>query len=144
MNLNKVFLIGRLTKDPETKTLPSGQLIARFGLATDRFYFDKDKNKKQDTEFHNIVLFGKSAEIASQYLNKGSLVMIEGRLKTRKWEDAQKIQHSKTEIICEKMQLGPKSASRSAYQPEIKEEKKSISEEIPVIDEELASEETPF
>ena len=86
MNLNKVFLIGRLTRDPMTKSLPSGQQVASFGLATDRFFSDKTGQKQQQTEFHNIVMFGRLAEISSQYLKKGSLAMIEGRLQTRNWQ----------------------------------------------------------
>ncbi len=103
MNLNKVFLVGRLTKDPQTKSLPSGQQVANFGLATDRFYFDKNKQKQQQTEFHNIVMFGKLAEIASQYLIKGSLVLIEGRLQTRSWQDSAGTKRSTTENVNERM-----------------------------------------
>ena len=114
MNLNKVFLVGRLTKDPQIKSLPSGQQVANFGLATDRFYFDKNKQKQQQTEFHNIVMFGKLAEIASQYLKKGSLVLIEGRLQTRSWQDNAGNKKYRTEIISERMQLGPRSAGKIA------------------------------
>ncbi|GAG82904.1 unnamed protein product, partial [marine sediment metagenome] len=78
MNLNKAYLIGRLTRDPETRALPSGQSVTSFGMATDRFFTDRSGQKQQQTDFHNIVLFGKLADIASQYLNKGSLVLIEG------------------------------------------------------------------
>ena len=88
MNLNKAFLIGRLTRDPETKVLPSGQPVANFGFATGRFFTDKSGEKKQETEFHNIVLFGRLAEIASQYLRKGSLAFLEGRIRTRNWQDS--------------------------------------------------------
>ena len=88
MNLNKAFLIGRLTQDPQVRALPSGQQVCSFGLATSRFFTDKSGQKQQQTEFHNIVLFGRLAEIASQYLTKGALAMIEGRLQTRKWQDS--------------------------------------------------------
>jgi single-strand DNA-binding protein len=111
MNLNKVFLIGRLTKDPELKNLPSGKSLCQISIATDRFYTDKDGNKKQETEFHNVILFGRLAEIASQYLKKGSLVFIEGRLRTRNWEDGSGNKRSRTEIIAERIQLGPKSCT---------------------------------
>ena len=131
MNLNKVFLIGRLTKDPQIKSLPSGQQVANFGLATDRFYYDKNKQKQQQTEFHNIVMFGKLAEIASQYLKKGSLTMIDGRLQTRSWEDSSGNKRSRTEIIAERMQLGPKSAAKTVPPKE-----PTTTEEIPVIEEE--------
>jgi single-strand DNA-binding protein len=130
MNLNKVFLIGRLTRDPEKKALPSGQSVTSFGMATSRFYTDKNGQKQQQTEFHNIVMFGKLADIAAQYLNKGSLTLIEGRLQTRTWQDASGTQKSRTEIVAERMQLGPKSASRTAAQ-----EPEKISEDIPVVEE---------
>jgi single-strand DNA-binding protein len=141
MNLNKVFLIGRLTKDPEMKNLPSGKSLCQISIATDRFYTDKDGNKKQETEFHNVILFGRLAEIASQYLKKGSLVFIEGRLKTRNWEDESGNKKSRTEIIAEKMQLGPKAAPKEELPP-IEEEK----EEIPIVEEEeeINIEDIPF
>jgi single-strand DNA-binding protein len=100
-------------------------------MATDRFYFDKNKQKQQQTEFHNIVMFGKLAEIASQYLKKGSLVMIDGRLQTRSWEDSAGNKRSRTEIITERMQLGPRSAAKTVPPKE-----PTSTEEIPVIEEE--------
>jgi len=86
MNLNKVFLIGRVTRDIELKSLPSGQTVANLGLATNRVYVDKNGERKEETEFHNVVVYGRQAEICKQYLNKGSLVLIEGRLRTRNWD----------------------------------------------------------
>jgi single-strand DNA-binding protein len=141
MNLNKVFLIGRLTKDPELKNLPSGKNLCQISIATDRFYTDKDGNKKQETEFHNVILFGRLAEIASQYLKKGSLVFIEGRLRTRNWEDESGNKKSRTEIIAERMQLGPKAPPKEELPP-IEEEK----EEIPIVEEEeeINIEDIPF
>lgn len=139
MNLNKVFLIGRLTRDPEKKTLPSGQVVCSFGLATDRFWTDKNGKKQQETEFHNIVLYGKLAEIASQYLKKGKLVFIEGRLRTRTWEDETKQKRQKTEIIVERLQLGPRMQKEAL--PELEPEPK---EEIPVIEEEIDIKDIPF
>ncbi len=139
MNLNKVFLIGRLTRNPETKTLPSGKNLCQISIATDRFYTDKDGNKKQETEFHNVIFFGRLAEIASQYLKKGSLVFIEGRLRTRNWEDESGSKRSRTEIIAERMQLGPKAPKETL--PPIEEEK----EEIPIVEEEeINIEDIPF
>jgi len=112
MNLNKVFLIGRLTRDPEIRVMPSGQQVANFGLATDSFYTDKNTNQRQQkTEFHNIVLFGKLAEIASQYLKKGSLAMFEGRIQTRDWQDATGQKRYRTEIVADSMQMGPRSGN---------------------------------
>jgi single-strand DNA-binding protein len=115
MNLNKVFLIGRLTRDPEIRVMPSGQQVANFGLATDSFYTDKNTNQRQQkTEFHNIVLFGRLAEIASQYLKKGSLAMFEGRIQTRDWQDATGTKRYRTEIVADSMQLGPRSGESPA------------------------------
>jgi len=112
MNLNKVFLIGRLTKDPEAKTIPSGHMVCSFGLATNRVWTDRQTNQKQEkAEFHNIVLWRKLAEIASQYLRKGSLVLIEGRIQTRSWEDQTGNRKYRTEVIAENIQLAPKSLS---------------------------------
>ncbi len=135
MNLNKVFLIGRLTRNPEMRSLPSGQLLAAFGLATNRIFVDKSGQKQEQTEFHNIILFGKLAEIASRYLTKGSLVMIEGRLQTRNWQDKDGNQRFRTEIIAERLQLGPRAADKVALADEAKKEMPSP-EEIPIIEEE--------
>ena len=135
MNLNKVFLVGRLTRDPETRALPSGKSVANFGLATDRYFSDKSGQKQQQTEFHNIVLFGRLAEIASQYLNKGSLVLIEGRLQTRAWQDSSGNKRSRTEIIAERIQLGPRTAGKTTSQEPQEPKEMPSSEEIPIIEE---------
>lgn len=132
MNLNKVFLIGRLTNDPLQKSLPSGKMVCNFGLATDKFFIDKDGQKQQQTEFHNIVLFGRVAEIASQYLKKGNLVFIEGRLRTRSWQDANGTTRYRTEIVAERIQLGPKSGEKAA----LPQKEMPMPEEIPIIEEE--------
>ena len=108
MNLNKIFVLGNVTRDPEVRALPSGQQVTSFGLATNRFYTDGAGQKKQDTEFHNVVCFGKLADISSRYLNKGSLVLIEGRIKTRNWVNSQGTKQYRTEVIAETMQLGPR------------------------------------
>ena len=116
MNLNKAFVLGNVTRDPEVRALPSGQQVTSFGIATNRFYTDASGQKKQEAEFHNIVCFGKLADISSKYLNKGSLVLIEGRIKTRNWQDTSGIKHYKTEIIAESLQLGPKNLGGSGGQ----------------------------
>jgi len=151
MNLNKVFLIGRLTQDPEIKTTPSGQMVCNFGLATNRVWNNRETREREErTEFHNIILWRRLAEIASQYLKKGSLVLIEGRIQTRNWQDASGSKRYKTEIIAENIQLGPKSgfgpsAPKAApapaspipdqEPPEQKSNGKIPDEEIPVIEE---------
>lgn len=125
MNLNKVFVLGNLTRDPERRSLPSGQPVVSFGLATNR-YFTKDGKKEKRTEFHNITAFGKLAETADQYLNKGSLALIEGRLRTNTWEDKNGNRRSRTEIIALNIQLGPrrKAGSRTS----------SKDDDIPVVE----------
>ena len=142
MNLNKTILVGRLTQDPQSRSLPSGQSVVSFGLATSRFYTDKNGEKKQQTEFHNIVMFGKLAEIASQYLTKGSLALIEGRLQTRSWQDSSGNQRRRTEIIAERLQLGPKSAGKVT--PPAAPEQESSKEEIPIVEEEINVKDIPF
>ncbi len=136
MNLNKVILVGRLTKDPEARTTPSGQTVCNFGLATNRVWTDRETNQKQEkTEFHNIVLWRKLAEIAAQYLKKGSLVLIEGRMETRSWQDANGNKRYKTEVVTESMQLGPRSNYQETKQPPLKENVSTQEDDIPVIEE---------
>ncbi|MGC9031274.1 MAG: single-stranded DNA-binding protein [Minisyncoccia bacterium] len=130
MNLNKAFILGNVTQDPIRKSLPSGMTVVNLGVATNRFYIDKTGQKNKETEFHNIVLFGKLAEIASQYLIKGSLVFIEGRIKTRTWEDQSGQKHIKTEIIGEKLQLGPKHSFQNNKTVPLSDK------DIPIIEEE--------
>ena len=109
MNLNKVFLIGRLTRDPESRTLPSGQTVSNFGLATNRVWTKQEtKEKQEQVEFHNIVAFGRLADICNQYLKKGGLVMIEGRIQNRSWQAQNGETKYRTEIVTEAMQLGPR------------------------------------
>lgn len=142
MNLNKAFVLGNVTRDPEVRSLPSGQQVTSFSIATNRFYTSGTGEKKQEAEFHNIVCFGKLADISSRYLNKGSLVLIEGRIKTRNWTNSQGVKQYRTEIIAESMQMGPKGgggAGGSSYQrpafgqkPEPEAPKQ---DEIPVIEE---------
>lgn len=108
MNLNKVFLLGRLTADPQLRTTTNGHQVATFSVATNRIWNDKISGKKEDTEFHNIVVWERQAEIASRFLAKGSLVLVEGRLQTRSWDDKQGQQRKTTEIVAERIQLGPR------------------------------------
>lgn len=113
MNLNKVFLIGRLTQDPDLRSTPSGQQVATVRLATSRVWNDQaTRQKREATEFHTIIAWGRLAEICGQYLKKGSLAMFEGRLQTRNWDDKQTGQKRYiTEIVAEGMQLGPRSSN---------------------------------
>ena len=111
MNLNKVILIGRLAADPEARTTTSGQEVASIRVVTNRVWSGADGQKQEQAEFHSVTLWGRLAQIASQYLKKGGLVMIEGRLQTRSWvgQDGQK--KYRTEIVAENLQLGPRPAN---------------------------------
>lgn len=113
MYLNKVMLYGNLTRDPELKSLPSGIQVANFSIATNRVYKDKEGNKQEQADFHNVVVFGRQAETTAQYLSKGSAAYIEGRMQTRSWEqDGQK--KYRTEVIAERVQFGPRSGGSAA------------------------------
>lgn len=117
-SLNKVLLIGNLGRDPETRYLPSGGAVCNFSIATSERFTDKSGQKQERTEWHNIVIYGKLAEIAQQYLKKGSNVYIEGRIQTRKWQDKQTGQDKySTEIIADQMQmLGSRDGARDSVQ----------------------------
>lgn len=108
MNLNKVFILGRLTADPQLRTTSSGQSVGTFAIATNRVWTDKAGGKQEDTQYHNIVVWGRQAEIAQRFLSKGGLVLIEGRLQTRAWDDKQGQKRKTTEIVAERLQLGPR------------------------------------
>ncbi len=104
--LNKVMLIGNLGRDPEVRSTPSGQNVASFSLATNRKWKDRDGNRQEQTEWHNIVCWGRQAEIAGQYLTKGKQIYIEGRIQTRSWDDkASGEKKYRTEIICDNFQM---------------------------------------
>ena len=104
--LNKVILIGRLGNDPEIRTTQSGQTLATFNVATNRRWRDRDGNRQEETEWHRIVCWGRQAEVAGQYLNRGKLVSVEGRLQTRSWDDQQTGQKRfMTEIVCDNFQM---------------------------------------
>jgi len=130
MNFNKAILVGRVASDPDMKTTPSGQNVCSFRLATNRVWTDASGSKQQKTDFHNIVLWRRLAEIASQFLTKGSLVLIEGRIQNRSWDDKSGNKRYITEIIGERMQLGPKSAGKTVSS----EEGAKSEQDIPIIE----------
>jgi single-strand DNA-binding protein len=107
MYINKVFLFGNLTRDPELRALPSGMNVASFSVATNRVYKDRDGKKQEQTDFHNVVVFGRQADTVNQYLKKGSSVFIEGRMQTRSWEKDGK-KNYRTEVIADRVQFGPR------------------------------------
>lgn len=118
MNLNKAIIIGNLTQNPEVRKTPTGSSVANFGVATNRVWTNQQGAKQEQVEFHNIVAFGRLADIVGQYLAKGRLCMVEGRIQTRNWVDTAGVKHWKTEIIAENIQLGPKTvASSGGYAP---------------------------
>jgi len=111
--INKAILVGRLGKDPEVRYTPDGAMVTSFSLATDEQWKDKSGEKVQKTEWHNIVTFGKLAEVCGKYLAKGLLVYIEGRIRTRAWLEKDGVRRSVTEIIASDMKmLTPKSSGR--------------------------------
>lgn len=109
MYINKAMLFGNLTRDPELRALPSGGQVCSFSIATNRVFKKQDGSKQEETQFHNIVVFGRQAETSAQYLKKGSSVYVEGRLQTRSW-DGEKGKQYRTEVIAETVQFGPRSA----------------------------------
>ena len=113
MNLNKVYLIGRLTQDPETRAIPSGQTVTTLRMATNRVWNDNGQ-KKEVAEYHTIVAWGRIGEIASQYLRRGGLLMVEGRIQTRSWTGQDNVKRYMTEVVAESLQLGPRSGNPEA------------------------------
>ena len=113
--VNKVIIIGRLGKDPDMRYTPSGTAVANFSVATNYATKDQDGNWNDQTEWHNVSTFGRLAEFAGEYLKKGKLVFIEGRLQTRNWEDQNGVKHYRTDIIASEMQLlGSRSEGEAA------------------------------
>lgn len=149
MYLNKAFLYGNLTRDPELKALPSGSNVVSFGLATNRTYKDKNGAKQEATEFHNIVAFGRTAEVIAQYCKKGRPLFVEGRIQTRSWDDKETGKKNyRTEIVVDNFQFGADAKgagapgeSRGAASHD---EQPAPSEAIKYPDEEINPEDIPF
>jgi len=121
--INKVILIGRLGKDPELKYLDSGKAVTSFSMATSEKYKDKDGERQEKTEWHNIVLWQRLAEIANEYLNKGDLIYIEGKIQTRSYDDKNGGKRYFTEIVGQRMQmLGNKVAVDDKPEPELEKQ----------------------
>ena len=148
MYLNKAFLYGNLTRDPELKALPSGGQVVNFGLATNRTYKDKSGVKQEATEFHNIVAFGRTAEVIAQYMKKGRPIFVEGRIQTRSWDDKESGKKNyRTEIVVDNFQFGADSKRGGGGTPPA--EGGSVSggkddEMIKYPDEEINPEDIPF
>ena len=111
MYLNKAIIIGNLTRDPELKALPSGMQVTSFSVATNRVWKDKNGSKQENTDYHNIVVFGRQAETSAQYLKKGASVLVEGRIQTRSWDGADGKKNYRTEIVADTVQFGPRTGA---------------------------------
>lgn len=148
MYLNKAILYGNLTRDPELKALPSGGQVATFGVATNRTYKDKNGQKQEQTEFHNVVAFGRTAEVIGQYFKKGRPIYVEGRIQTRSWEGKEdgKKQY-RTEIVLDTFQFGAdggKGGSASGSRPSDDQVAPKGEGDIKYPDEEINPEDIPF
>lgn len=114
MYLNKVFIIGNLTRDPELKAIPSGIKVCSFSVATNRVWKDKNGARQEAADYHNVVVFGRQAETVAEYMKKGSQVMVEGRMQTRSWDDAAtNTKKYRTEIIADRVQFGSTGGAKS-------------------------------
>ena len=152
MYINKVILYGNLTRDPELKALPSGSQVVNFGLATDRVFKDKNGQKQETTEFHNVVAFGRTAEVIAQYCKKGRPIYLEGHLQTRSWDDKESGKKNyRTEIIVDTFQFGADGgkggagAGSQASHTHEEQSAPSVGEsDIKYPDEEINPEDIPF
>lgn len=148
MYLNKALIIGNLTRDPELKALPSGIKVCSFGLATNRVYKDREGARQESAEFHNIVAFGRTAELAAQYLKKGSQVYVEGRLQTRSWDGKDGEKKYRTEIVADTVQFGNRpsgASSASASTPKAPEQPaEPAGDKIEYPTEEINPDDIPF
>lgn len=154
MYLNKAIIIGNLTRDPELKSLPSGIKVASFSVATNRTWKDQTGAKKEAVEYHNVVAFGKQAELIAQYCKKGNSIYVEGRMQTRSWDAQDGSKKYRSEIIIENFQFGPKgsgmgggdssySQSGAAASKSAKKEEDSL-ESIEYPEEDINAEDIPF
>lgn len=125
-SLNRAEVLGNLTRDPEVRTLPSGQTVTNFAVATNRRWKDKDGNTKEDTQYHEISVWGRLGELASQMLSKGKKVYVEGRLSTTSWEGQDGVKRQKTEIVADNfIPLAPKGDASSFNIAEATDDKPS-------------------
>ncbi len=152
MYLNKAILIGNLTRDPELKVIASGNKVCSFSLATNRTYKDKNGVKQEKTEFHNIVVWGKTAENVAQYMRKGSQILVEGRMETRSWDDASGVKKYRTEVIADIIQFGPRPAGGAGgytgapggTKTSVDDDHKKAMDTIEYPEEEINPEDIPF
>ncbi len=144
MNLNKAMVIGNVTRDPESRTTPTGQTVANFGVATNRAWKDqKTGERKEQVEFHNIVAWGKLAETCAQYLKKGAKVYVEGRLQTRTWNDQSGAKRNRTEIVADTMIMLDRAGAGAGSAPKAAAPTESA-DATPAAEEEINVEDIPF
>ena len=153
MYINKAIIYGNLTRDPEIKSLPSGTQVCEFGVATNRVWKDKNGAKQESVDYHNIVVFGRQAELVKQYLHKGAGVFLEGRIQNRSWDAKDGTKRYRTEIVADRIQFGPKSGGSTggSYEQKSSAPKDTsgaeAGEKAPAIEypeEEINSEDIPF
>ncbi len=152
MYINRAIIYGNLTKDPELKALPSGAAVCEFSVATNRVWKDKNGAKQESVDYHNVVVFGKQAELIKQYMRKGSPIYIEGRIQTRSWEAQDGTKRYRTEIIVDNFQFGPKPGGQAAtttgsYESKDDSKVTPAKDEVPAIqypEEEINAEDIPF
>ena len=150
MDLNKAIIVGNLTRDPEERSLPSGAKVCSFSLATNRVWRDKDGNQQKNTDFHNIVVFGRQAETSAQYLKKGQEALIEGRIQTRSWDGPDGQKKYRTEIVADRVQFGARSqgggqnAAEEQQQSSGSEQQAPSDDKIDYPEEEINPEDIPF
>lgn len=149
MYINKAIIYGNLTRDPELKSLPSGIQVCEFSVATNRVWKDKNGTRQESVDYHNVVVFGKQAELVKQYLHKGNGIFLEGRIQTRSWDAQDGTKRYRTEIVADRIQFGPKGGTPgSAYEPkETSAPKPEAKKDEPAIEypeEEINAEDIPF
>lgn len=151
MYLNKAILIGNLTRDPELRAIPNGSKVASFSVATNRVWKDKNGQKQENTDYHNIVVFGPQAEACGQYLKKGNMVLVEGRIQTRSWDDQAGVKKYRTEVVADRVQFGPKGSGggtggsfSGAASPSHNEPKDQSEPSVSYPDEQINPEDIPF
>jgi len=148
MYLNKVILIGNLTRDPELRSLPSGIKVCSFSLATNRVWKDKNGTRQESADYHNVVVFGRQAETVAQYMKKGSSMLVEGRMQTRSWDDKSSGEKKyRTEVIADRTQFGPRGGNGGMSSAGASKTAPAASEEVDAIEypeEDINPEDIPF
>lgn len=147
MYINKAIIYGNVTRDPELKALPSGNKVCNFSVATNRTWKDANGAKQEATDYHNVVFYGKQAEVIAQYMRKGSGIMVEGRLSTRSWDGPDGKKNYRTEIVGDGFQFGPKGGSGNGGAGTTTTSSKSDAPEVDTIEyptDDINPEDIPF